>query len=311
MALSQRVNEASYREPFELCPQAPFDFHQSLRFLAQARAMASEHEVQGEVLIKALRVDGVTVLVRLQSRGTVTAPRLEGALYTAQTLTPAFRDAALARLRAFLSLDEDLAPFYALAAPDDAFRPVLTRFFGYHQVSFPTPFEGVCWALITQRTPNAFAYKTRQRLVDTLGSVLKVEGERYGAFPDAAQLLEADPKEVLAATNNLRKLERLKDAARAFCGADEDFLRHGPHDEVARWLKAIKGVGDWSVDFVMMRALGRMARVPWTDTGLIEAVSSVYAGGLPLHRQQVKQLASFYGDWQGYWVHYLKRAAWG
>jgi DNA-3-methyladenine glycosylase II len=313
MPLSSHTSLATHKILLE--PKAPFDFAQSLTFLAQARAMSSAPEVRGGTLTKAVRVNGETVVFCLKSTGTVAAPTLEGALYAAGPLSPERQNAALARIRFFLSLDDDLTPFYALARLDDAFAPVMERFYGYHQVKFPTPFECACWAIITQRTPNVFAYKTRQRLVEALGAPgapgTEVDGETYGAFPDAAQLLDADPKKILEATNNLRKTERLGEVAKAFLTADESFLRQGPYDEVAKWLKGIRGIGAWSADFIMMRALGRMERTPWTDTGVVEAASSVYAGGLTLHRRHVKQIADLYGEWQGYWLHYLKRAYWG
>lgn len=36
----------------------------------------------------------------------------------------------------FLSLDDDLHPFYALAQQDPTFEPIMQELYGYHQVKF-------------------------------------------------------------------------------------------------------------------------------------------------------------------------------
>jgi DNA-3-methyladenine glycosylase II len=300
-----------YSETICLEPASPFDFAKTLSFLKGSRAIASEGEAANDTLLKALRVRGETVAFCLKDTGTVEAPKLKGTLYAASPLTPELKAAAIRRIRFFLSLDDELGPFYALGRLDDAFAPVIDRLYGYHQVKFPTPFECACWALITQRTPNAFAYKTRKRLIHALGSYLTIGDRRYGSFPDAAQLLAAEPEDILKATNNLRKTERLLAVAEDFMTADEAFLRCGPYDEVKRWLKRLKGIGEWSAEFILLRGLGRMERTPWSDTGLLEAASLCYAEGLDLHPQHVRQIAELYREWQGYWLHYLKVAYWG
>ena len=217
--------------------------------------------------------------------------------------------AVLEHLKWYLSLDDDLEPFYALACRDDAFRPVLERLYGYHQVKFPTLFSCVCWALITQRTPNSFAFKSMAKLAETLGTALTVNGERYTTFPEPSAFLTLDaPALVLEATNNTRKTERLLPLARELLTEDEAFLRAASYDEVYRRLKKLPGVGDWSVQYIMLRGLGRYERTPWTDTWLLEGVSRAYTGGLSISRGDAARLAESYGWYQGLWVHYLKTA---
>ena len=219
-------------------------------------------------------------------------------------------EAAEDRIRFFLSLDDDLEPFYALAAKDPAFRGVAEALYGYHPFKVLTPFESACWAVIQQRTPNTFAHETMRRLM-AAGGGLEWGGHTHRAFPEPQQLLTAPPGTMLAATNNTRKTERMDALIKAWAGADEAFLRRAPYDEVARWLGGIKGVGAWSIDFIMLRGLGRTERVPWTDTGLLPAVSSVYTQGLSISAGSARELAERYGWYGGLWAHYLKVYYWG
>ena len=122
-------------------------------------------------------------------------------------------------------------------------------------------------------------------------------------------MLQNPQARILAATNNIRKTERLLSLIQAFAGADEPFLRYAPYGEVARWLLQIQGLGAWSVDFIMLRGLGRTEHTPWTDTGLLGAVSSVYTGGFEISLGRARELAEPYGSEQGLWAHYLKTYA--
>ncbi len=75
------------------------------------------------------------------------------------------------------------------------------------------------------------------------------------------------------------------------------------------WPRSIKGIGEWSADFIMVRGLGRMERVPLTEKRLVEAASKVYGLGEELSRDALQRLADKYGQWQGYWAHYLRVAS--
>ncbi len=61
------------------------------------------------------------------------------------------------RLGFYLSLQDDLRPFYAIADADPDFAPVARGLYGFQQVKFLTPFEHLCWAILTQRTPMNFS----------------------------------------------------------------------------------------------------------------------------------------------------------
>ncbi len=70
--------------------------------------------------------------------------------------------------------------------------------------------------------------------------------------------------------------------------------------------QTIKGIGEWSATFIMVRGLGRMEYIPLTETRLLEAASKVYGHGKELSREELIHLAERYGPWQGYWAHYLR-----
>lgn len=287
----------------------PFSLAQTLAFIRTFYARAYErvpaHEqVLGSTLRRVVSVHGVPVLFEVMER----EGGLELTLYASQ-LGDALIEAAADRVRFYLGLDDDLGLLYSRADP--VFEGVVAELYGYHMLKVLTPFEAACWALVQQRTPNGFAHKTMAKLAAHFGGSLEHEGKTYTAFPEAKQMLDNPQARVLEATNNTRKSERLLHLIQAFAGADESFLRTAPYAEVERWLLGIKGLGAWSVDFIMLRGLGRSERVPWTDTGMLEAISRVYTQGFEISLGSARELAERYGWFAGLWAHYVKTAAYG
>jgi DNA-3-methyladenine glycosylase II len=298
-----------YQETGTLTPTPPFDFSKSLQFLGIFGPTKNEQTVSTHSLTKAISIDGQTVVFQLTSIGTTEKPGLEYTLFSAKPFSQAMENAVVERITFFLSLKDDLQPFYRLGREDPDFAPIIEHLYGYHQVKFLTPFENACWAVLTQRNPMKIAQQTKQALVEKYGSSLEVSGSVYWAFPEPMQIAVVDESELLKMIRNDRRTEYLVAVARAFSEADEEFLKTASDEEVEAWLRNIKGIGEWSATFIMVRGLGRMERVPLTEARLFEAASKVYGHGEELSRDDLKRLADKYGLWQGYWAHYIRVAS--
>jgi len=298
-----------YQEVGTLTPTPPFDFDKSLQFLGIFGPTKNEQTVSTQSLTKAISFNGQTVVFQLTSIGTIEKPRLEYTLFSADPFSEATKNAVVEHITFFLSLKDDLEPFYRIGREDADFAPLIEHLHGYHQVKFLTPFENACWAVLTQRNPMKIAQKTKQALVERYGNSLEVHESVYWAFPEPFQIAVVDESELLKVIRNDRRTEYLIAIARAFSEVDEEFLKAAPDEEVEMWLRNIKGIGEWSATFIMVRGLGRMEHVPLTETRLIEAASKVYGRGEELSRNELKRLADKYGPWQGYWAHYIRVAS--
>ena len=298
-----------YTDAGLLTPTAPFDFDQSLKFLGVFGPTKNEQTVSPGSLTKAVCIDGQAVVFQISSTGITEEPRLAYTLLSAQPIGESTKNAVIERMIFFLSLQDDLRPFYRIGREDPDFAPIIEHLYGYHQVKFLTPFENACWAVLTQRNPMNIAQKMKQALIERFGSSLVVNGTTYWAFPEPIQVAVADESELMSLVPNGRRAEYLSAIARAFSEVDEEFLRTAPDEEVEAWLRSIKGIGEWSADFIMVRGLGRMERVPLTEKRLVEAASKVYGLGEELSRDALQRLADKYGQWQGYWAHYLRVAS--
>lgn len=292
-----------------LTPTPPFDFARSLEFLGYFPPMQAEQTIASHILTKAVSVEGQVIAFQLTSTGTVDAPRLDYTFFSEQPMSEAVKHAALDRVSFFLSLDDDLRPFYQIGLEDPDFAGVVRELYGYHHVKFLTPFESACWAVLSQRNPRNIAQRMKQALAMTYGGRIDVQGTTYQVFPEAAQLVDVGEGELLMVVRNARKVEYLVAASKAFHEVDENFLRAGDYDQVEAWLHEIRGFGEWSASFVLVRGLGRMEQAPLSEKVLLEAASRQYGHGQDLTRNEVAKFAERYGAYKGYWSHYLRVAS--
>jgi DNA-3-methyladenine glycosylase II len=181
----------------------PFDFDKTLRFIEGFRPMSGEQDVSGGSLTKAIMVDGRTVVFRVSpERGGRSGLYYE--LFSDTLLGDALADRIAKEVSFFLSLDDDLSPFYSIAKGDPQFYPTVKKLVGLHHVKFPTLFEITCWAILAQRSQMPVAHRAKVSLIEKFGGTLEVDGNTYKAFPDYQTLKTASVKDILAATKNRR-----------------------------------------------------------------------------------------------------------
>ena len=146
----------------------------------------------------------------------------------------------------------------------------------------------------------------KKNLIDTYGGTITIDGVAYPAFPEAERMAHVSEDELTGVIRNARKAEYLVAVIKAFNDVDEHFLRTGDYDEVEAWLRSIRGFGAWSSSFVMVRGLGRMEYLTSNEKAMLAATSRLYGQGKDLTRAEVERIGEQYGDYKGYWGHYLR-----
>jgi len=289
-----------------LKPLAPFDFSKSLWFLSGFSPMQNEQEIKSGNFTKALQIKGQTIAFEVIDKGTVENPKLEYIAYSQAKFTDEVRELVADRISFFLSLQDNLKEFYEIAQKDESIQPAIKQFYGHKQVKFLTPFEIACWAILTQRIPMNVAHKMKENIVHKLGGKIIVKDVEYHSFPEPSSLVVASAQ-LPELVPNMRKAEYLSNVANAFCDVDEQWLRIAHYDEVHDWLTDIKGIGDWSANFVMIRGLGRIEELSNIEPQLALDVDRIYAGkDEPAKNEAVCQIAEKYGKWKGYWAYYVR-----
>jgi len=295
----------------KLTPRAPFDYSKTLGFLIGFGPTGGEQAFASSTLTKAITLNGRAVAFEVWdvTEGNDGAqPRLAYRLSSAQPLSEEEHAAIADRIHFFLSLDDDLQPFYAIGQADPQFAPVIERLYGLHQPKFLTPFEIACWAILGQRIPWRMAHRIKMAMVERFGTSITLHDQVYRAFPEVQQLAAVEPGELATVVRNERKVEYLRAVIQFFSEVDEQFLRSGPFEEVAARIRGIRGVGEWSAHFILVRGLGRMERVSSVDKELLKCASDIYNGGQPITPAELQHVLDRYGNTQGDWAFYARNA---
>ncbi len=224
-------------------------------------------------------------------------------LFGAQASTPQACEHGIERMRFALGVDEDLRPFLRAFARDRLIGRSLRRRPWLRAERRPEPLESLAWAICEQLIEYERAAAIERR-------ILRLIGRRWLGPGCDRELHDLPPAAVLAGTAPalLESCELTGSRALTLVRAAREVARgridlHGPDHELAwRKLRAIPGVGPWTVEMLALHGQGRNDQVPAGDVGLLKLVGRVLSGGDPYARAQEHEVRTFfepYGEWAG------------
>jgi AraC family transcriptional regulator, regulatory protein of adaptative response / DNA-3-methyladenine glycosylase II len=164
------------------------------------------------------------------------------------------------------------------------------------------PFECTVRAVLGQQVSVAAGRTFAARIVARAGRRVDGGGDALThLFPAPAELAEAN-LDGLGITGG--RIAALKALACAVAERRIDF--HAPADEVCARLAELPGFGDWTAQYVALRALGEPDAFPSGDLILRRAVA---AGGPSLSTRQLAARAEAWRPWRAYAVMHLWRSS--
>lgn len=262
------------------------------------------------VFYRVARANGTVMPFRLAAAGPPDRPRVTATF--AGPPGPEPRAAVRAEVHRLLGLGADLAGFYARAARDPVLAPLVRPLYGLRPTLAPDPFEMLVGAISAQQVNLAFALATRARLVRRFGEPYLVDGVPVYAFPAAAALAAADVGTLRAMQYSTRKAEYIVGLAQAIADGRIDLagLAAAPDDEVIARLTALRGIGRWTAEWFLARALGRPDVCPAGDLGVRRAVEALCFRGRAADPARVRRRARAWRPYRSLAVHYLLAARW-
>jgi 3-methyladenine DNA glycosylase/8-oxoguanine DNA glycosylase len=253
---------------------------------------------RGGVLERLLHDRELPVVVR------VAQPAPDVVVLGARAATRSAAAYGIERMRFALGVDEDLGAFLRRFKHDPLIGRSLRRRPWLRAWRRPEPFEALAWAICEQLIEYERAAAIERRVVAALG--------RRGADWDGVQggLRDLPAVELLAGTAPalLQSFDLAGARALALVHAAREVARgridlhSAEHERAWRRLRAIPGIGSWTVEMLALHGQGRNDQVPAGDLALLKLVGRLLSGGDPYARadeQQVRDFFAPYGEWAG------------
>ena len=213
---------------------------------------------------------------------------------------PADQDEAVAACRWLLDLDADPVVIDAELCGDPLLAPLVKRAPGRRVPRALGVPEFTIRAVIGQQVSTAAARTHASRLVQAHG--IKIDDPAGGLthlFPDPERLAAIHPDELAMPESRRRTLMTL---FRAFAAGELELTPQTTPACAREALSALPGFGPWTVESVMMRALGDPDAFPSTDLGITKAAKAL---GLPATPAGLRGAAERWRPWRSYAVQHL------
>ena len=245
--------------------QSPYDWPAMLEFLRQ-RAIPGMERVADGCYSRTIHLDGV--------QGTVSVQAAEGNALRARIRIPKLSTlpAIIARLRRVFDLAADPLRISAHLATDPILAPLVARRPGLRVPGAWDGFELAIRAVLGQQITVVAAVRLAGRLVASHGEPMTVpDRDLTHVFPTPEALAVAD----LTTLGMPRTRAATLSAVAAAVIADADlFGANCGLDEAVQRLRSIRGVGEWTAQYIALRQLREPDAFPAADIGLMRALAN-------------------------------------
>ena len=249
---------------------------ETLRYLGRDPESRSER-VMGASFGKGVRLDGRPALLTVEVERGAARCRIE----TPGPLSPAAAARAHTAALRLLGLALDPAPFERRVRRTPELARLIAGRAGLRLPLAAEVFEGLTWAIVGQQVNLAFAATLRRRVVELCGEPIPgaANAGPILAPPSPAAVAGLAPRELTSRQFSGRKAEYLIDTARAIAAGELPVERfpEEPAPLVERRILAVRGLGPWTAQYVMLRACGFADCVPVGDSGLAAGLVRFFA----------------------------------
>lgn len=263
-----RVNGSLPALTLRLPYRAPFNWPGMLEFFRQ-RATPGVECVEGNTYRRALAIDGRHAVLQVlpSDRAGFLALQVDGA--ATESLFDVIR-----RAREVFDLDAPVAEIGDTLGRDRVLRRLLQREAGIRVPGAWSGFEITVRAILGQQVSVKGATTLAGRIAERYGEPLVLAGRAPDdsltrTFPTPERLLRARFTRIGLVRSRADTIRRV---AAAVLAGDVAFDAAQDPEEFCRELCHIKGIGDWTAQYVAMRALKHPDAWLATDLGLLKAL---------------------------------------
>jgi len=288
------VKDPSAGLTVQLPYREPFDFDRLLQFFA-SRAIPGVEVVQNGRYLRSITLDGAHSVIDLRGGDGNLLLTVHGA--GTRSLLPIIQ-----RVRGIFDLDASPDDVSRVLSKDKRLKPLIKRQAGVRVPGVWDGFELTVRAILGQQISVAAATTLSGRLAKRYGESLNIaipdvgNGEVPGrVFPQPEKLLRArlgDLGIIRSRSDTIRRVAKYVVEGQINFDPSQDV------NEFCRSLVAIKGIGEWTAQYVAMRALKDPDAFPHSDLGLLRAFDT--PGGERMKPSELNARAEAWRPWRAY-----------
>ncbi len=245
---------------------------------------------RGGVLERLLHKDGEPVHVR------VAQTAHDAVMFGARSPSAQAARYGIERMRFALGVDDDLSAFQREFARDPLIGRSIRERPWLRPRRRPEPFEALAWAICEQLIEYERAAAIQRRIVASMGP-------RWAAWEGCERPLRDVPSPAVfagAAPARLESFDLAGSRARLLVRVAREVasgrldLHDADHERSWRRLRAIPGIGPWTVEMLALHGQGRYDQLPAGDVGLLKYVGRRLSGGDPWARVGEDEVRGFF-----------------
>ncbi len=288
------VNEL-FRCTLTLSYRPPFDWERMLRFF-ELRAIPGVEWVADGAYHRTVRINETTGMISVAQSSKGNALLLTVALSDSRDLM-----SIVERVRRMFDLDANMTAIHEVLTADAVLEKSVRKHPGLRLPGIWDPFEAAVRAVLGQQVSVKGARTLVGRIVAKTGP--KFESPDYRDltyfFPIAHELNACDLGAIgtpESRVHSLRALAEQVDRESLFFVVKESL------SDFTEKLTRIPGIGDWTAQYIAMRAMGEPDAFPAGDLGIAKALRQ---GNERLTIKEIRQRAETWRPWRAYATMYL------
>ncbi len=260
------------------------------------------HRIENERVIKALSLEGKLVIFQITSDD-------KYLLIEFLNAKPSIKIQKMveAYIREWFDMETDLRPFYTLARKDELLKDLVKKFHGYRIIGQPDLFESLVWAVLGQQINLQFAYTLKQRFVQQFGERFAFGGSDHFLFPVPKLVATLGDDDLLPLQFSRQKSKYVKLIGEAFAShtVSKEKLSELSFEDAKTELMKIKGIGNWTANYALMKTFRYPNAFPLEDAGIHNAIRKLKGMKKKPSLTQVKRIFKNYKGWEAYATLYL------
>ncbi|MDR5000001.1 DNA-3-methyladenine glycosylase family protein [Brevibacillus parabrevis] len=294
---------------FQIPLMPPYSFERLFQRLQTHPDPQLEVQAENNLLRRVFRVGSRPVLTSLQFVGSIDQPVLQ--VGTTSALSAEERDELVRTIRHVFCADLDLLPIYEQMQEEAELAVLVKRFRGLRLMHDSDLFQSMVKTIIGQQINLTFAANLTQRLLALAGDeVVDERGVKFLAFPTAEAVARLAVEDLRPLQFSQRKAEYIIDYARAIVDGTVELERLWAmeDEEVVAHLTALRGIGRWTVECLLMFGMGRPNLLPAADIGLRNGISLVYKLDTKPDEKEIRRMGERWEPWRSVYSLYIWEA---